>query len=71
MKNIVRFVMLVFLAVMMFVCPAAGKGKKGLLLIAHGSSRVEWNKPVLALGQEVKDILQNKEIRYFIQSGLP
>jgi cobalamin biosynthesis Co2+ chelatase CbiK len=57
MKNNVRIVMLVFLVMIILVCPAEGKEKRGLLIIAHGSPRVEWNKPVLCLEQEVEDIL--------------
>ncbi len=39
----------------------AGQPKLGLVIIAHGSPRLEWNAPVLALEEEVQTLLSESD----------
>jgi len=41
------------------------QGKIGLLIIAHGSPSEQWNKPVLDLEDQVKELLKTKNISDF------
>lgn len=56
MKNLVT-ILLVFIFTYSFA-----QEKRGLLIIAHGSPAQQWNKPVLDLENQVKEMLKVKKV---------
>lgn len=56
MKNLIT-ILLVFIFTYSFA-----QEKRGLLIIAHGSPAQQWNKPVLDLENQVKEMLKVKKV---------